>query len=268
MLRAADNALLARAATESHRWDSLSAVARDRRGVTLPLFRFQTCASTRPQQGIIVGIERQRRMQQQATCPAAFADRSIPIGFCSPSAKDQFAGVLDNDDLSTDDTLGRPRSRMARHLRNTYPLVAQKTREPNLPCSVPGKPPNAGTRPTNEGRMQSRPPFSKRRSPNRPSPNAIVIRPSSASSPPARESVFADLSNKRCVHSIAGDRAFLSPSSSQCAALSTTWHRRRDARTTRLRRPRHPSSPKGFAGQRRRSSSTPPRPPHLPPHVL
>ena len=93
-------------------------------------------------------------MQQQATCSAAFADWSLPIGFCSPAAKDQFAGVLNDDDLSTGDTLGRPRSRMARHLRDTYLLVAQKTREPNLPCPVPGKPPNARTRSTNEGRMQ------------------------------------------------------------------------------------------------------------------
>src|SRR5947207_985069 len=48
MLRAADRALPAFAATENQRWDSLSAVARDRRGVTLPLSRFQTCASTSP----------------------------------------------------------------------------------------------------------------------------------------------------------------------------------------------------------------------------
>ena len=127
-----------------------------------------------------------------------------PLAFCSPSAKDQFAGVLDNDDLSADDTLGRPRSRMARHLRNACPHVAQH-REPNLPCSVPGKQPNAGTRPTNEGTCNPAPlfPSDDRR---RPSPNAIVIRPSSAGSPPARESVFADLSNKRCVHSIAEHR--------------------------------------------------------------
>src|ERR1700684_2721500 len=43
-------------------------------------------------------------MQQQATCSATFADRSIPVGFGTPSAKDQFAGVLNHDDLATSKT--------------------------------------------------------------------------------------------------------------------------------------------------------------------
>ena len=89
-------------------------------------------------------------MQQQATGSATFTDRSIPIGFGTPSAKDQFAGVLNHDDLTTGNPRGRPRSRMARHLCDTYPVIAQKTREPNLPRPVPCKASDARTRPPNQ----------------------------------------------------------------------------------------------------------------------
>lgn len=83
-------------------------------------------------------------MQQQATRSAAFADRSISVGFGAPSAKEQFAGVLDHDDLTIGNPQGRPRSRVARHLCNTYLFIAQKTREPNLLGSAPCKASNAG----------------------------------------------------------------------------------------------------------------------------
>ena len=56
------------------------------------------------QQCIVVGIKRERRMQQQPTCSTAFADRPISIGFRTPPAKDQFAGILDHDDLATGNT--------------------------------------------------------------------------------------------------------------------------------------------------------------------
>src|SRR6266481_61876 len=135
-------------------------------------------------------------MQQQATCSATFADRSIPVGFGTPSAKDKFAGVLNHDDLTTGNPYGRPRSRVARHLCDTYPVVAQKTREPNLPCSVPCEASDARTRPSNQRFVQKGPPFSRRRSPNRPSPISIDITPPSANPTPTRESVSGNFRNK------------------------------------------------------------------------
>src|ERR1700754_3168935 len=114
-------------------------------------------------------------MQQQAAGSAAFADRSISMGLRTTATQDQFTGVLNNDDVATANTLSRPRGRMARHLRNAHPPVAQKTREPDLVRSLPGKTSNERTRPSNQGRMQHGPPFSRRRSPNRPSSISIDL---------------------------------------------------------------------------------------------
>ena len=82
-------------------------------------------------------------MQKQAACSTAFADRSIPVGFGTPAAKDQFAGVLNDDDLSTGNPCRRARSRMARHLGDTHPFIAQKARKTHLLRSVPRKATNA-----------------------------------------------------------------------------------------------------------------------------
>src|SRR3984893_1833497 len=136
-------------------------------------------------------------MQQQPTYSAALTNRSIPIVSRTPSAKCQFTGILNHNDLATDYTRRRARSRMARHLCNTYPFIAQKTREPNLLGPVPCKASNAGARTSNEGRMQRRPPFSRRRSPNRPSATSIDIKPPSARPIPTRESVSTKLRNQK-----------------------------------------------------------------------
>jgi hypothetical protein len=137
-------------------------------------------------------------MQQQATRSAAFADRSIPVGFGTPSAKDQFAGVLNHDNLTTGNPHRRPRSHVARHLGDTYLFVAQKTSEPHLLGSVPCKASNARARTANEGRMQRRPPFSRRRSPNRPSPISIDIRPPSANPIPTGNQSPPTSATKMC----------------------------------------------------------------------
>jgi hypothetical protein len=92
-------------------------------------------------------------MQQQPTDSAALANRSISIVSRTPSAKRQFAGVLNHDDLTTGNTRRRARSRVARHFCDTYPFIAQKTREPNLLRPVPGKASDTRTRPSNQGLM-------------------------------------------------------------------------------------------------------------------
>jgi len=93
-------------------------------------------------------------------------------------------------------TIRRARSRMARHLCDVYPFIAQKTREPDLLRPAPGQASNARTGPPNEGPMQRQPPFSRRRSPNRPSLTSIDMKPPSTRPTPTRESAFADLRNK------------------------------------------------------------------------
>src|ERR1700688_703185 len=136
-------------------------------------------------------------MQQQPTYSAALANRSIPIVSRTPSAKCQLAAILKHDDVATRYTRRPARRRLARHLCNTYPFIAQKTREPNLLGPVPCKASNAGAWTSNEGRMQRRPPFSRRRSPNRPSATSIDIKPPSARPIPTRESVSTKLRNQK-----------------------------------------------------------------------
>src|SRR6185437_5730818 len=123
-------------------------------------------------------------MQQQAARSTTFTDRPISIGFCAPPAKEQLAGVLNHDDLAASNTLRRAAYRMASHLRYTYSFIAQKAGELNLPCPVSSKAPNAAAWTSNQGRMQQRPPFSRRRSPNRPSPISIDIKSPSAKPTP------------------------------------------------------------------------------------
>jgi hypothetical protein len=89
-------------------------------------------------------------MQQQPSCSATFADWSISVGLCAPPAKEQLAGILNHDDLAASNTSRRARSRMARHLSDTYPFVAQKARELNLPRSAPRKPSNTRAWPSNQ----------------------------------------------------------------------------------------------------------------------
>ena len=93
-------------------------------------------------------------MQQQPSGSTTFADRSISVGLCAPPAKEQLAGILNHDDLAASNTVRRARSRMARHLSDTYSFVAQEARELNLPRSAPRKPSNARAWPPNQGLMQ------------------------------------------------------------------------------------------------------------------
>src|SRR5580700_3812254 len=138
-------------------------------------------------------------MQQQPTYSAALADRSITIVPRPPPTKRQFAGVLNHDDLAITNMRRRAPGRMARHLGDTYPLIAQKAREPNLLGAVPCKTPDPWARPSNQGLMQRCPPFSRRRSPNRPSPNSISIATSSnQSAQPWNPSSTTTATKKMC----------------------------------------------------------------------
>lgn len=170
MLRAADKVLPAFADAEIQRWGLFVRCCSRAPGRYLALVAVPNLRINKPQQRVIAGVNRECRMQQQSTCSATLADRSISVGLCAPPAKEQFAGILNDDDLSTGSTIRRARSRMARHLGDTYPFVAQKARELNFPRSVTSKTSNTRTGPSNQRLVKQRPPFSRRRSPNRPSP--------------------------------------------------------------------------------------------------
>src|ERR1700722_16011510 len=81
-------------------------------------------------------------------------------------------------------------------------LLAQEAPKPHLLRSPSRKPPDTRARTLNQGCMQSSPPFSRRRSPNRPSPNSIAI-DCSANQSMTHGISRANCRQLRCVHTIA-----------------------------------------------------------------
>jgi len=120
-------------------------------------------------------------MQQQSAQRSALANRPITVRPCPPTSQRQFAGILNHDDVAPGDTCARARDRMAHHLANRHGAIVQKTPEPHLLRPTSGKSPDPTAGPLNQGSVERDPPFSRRRSPNRPSPNSIDM-------PPLRES--------------------------------------------------------------------------------
>jgi len=114
-----------------------------------------------PQQGAILRINGDRRVQHQALLVAVIA---------------QARRVLDRQNVPARHQLGRARRRCLHHLGRGYPLVAQKPRDPHLAGAIATKRahPNPRLSHRRQPIEQEQPPFSRRRSPNRPSPIVIA----------------------------------------------------------------------------------------------
>src|SRR5205085_3591746 len=101
---------------------------------------------------------------------------------------------------------GNARSRaghgVAHHLVGRHRDIVQKAPKPHLLRPSAGKPPDTRAGPRNEGGMQGGPPFSSRRSPNRPSPHSIATSPS-ANQQLTHGITLANSRQQRCVHTIA-----------------------------------------------------------------
>ena len=119
-------------------------------------------------------LKRQSRMQQQSAQRSALADRSITARPRPPTSQRQFARVLGHHDVATRNPPCCAGGGVAHHLVGGHRMIAQQPREPHLLRPSSGKSPDTRARPLNQGRMKGGPPFSRRRSPNRPSPNSIV----------------------------------------------------------------------------------------------
>src|SRR5439155_13438812 len=120
----------------------------------------------------------------------------------APASELQFTRVLNNDDIATRNPSCRARGRVAHHLASRHRVIVQEARKPDLLRPPPRKPPDTRAGPLDKGRVQGGPPFSRRRSPNRPSPNSI------ATSTSANQQSIHGISpcnyrQSRCVHTIA-----------------------------------------------------------------
>ena len=121
-------------------------------------------------------INHQSNMQHQSANRSALADRPIAIRPRPPAAQVQFGRILDHDNVAS----RHPRAavlagRLAHHRAGRHRFIAQKTRKLHLARSAAAEPPNACRAPLKQGLVQQGPPFSRRRSPNHPKPNSIVI---------------------------------------------------------------------------------------------
>jgi hypothetical protein len=147
-------------------------------------------------------------MQQQSAQSPALADRPIAVRPRPPPPQRQFARVLNHDHVATASPGCRARRCVAHHLVGGHRAIAQEAPKPHLLRSPSCEPPDTRARALNQGCMQGSPPFSRRRSPNRPSPNSIVIG-CSANQPLTHGISLANWRQLRCVHTIAacGERA-------------------------------------------------------------
>ncbi|RUL95951.1 hypothetical protein EFR84_33330 [Rhizobium chutanense] len=108
----------------------------------------------RPDDRAIIGVDPDHRMQIKTTTATGADHRRI----------------LDGQNMSIRATAGSAQGRLLDHLLRIDGIIAQKPGQTDLSGPMPSKlaHPHALTGRLNQTRQQERPPFSRRRSPNRP----------------------------------------------------------------------------------------------------
>jgi len=86
----------------------------------------QELPADQAQQRAVLGIHRHNRVQE---APAA-------------TLRAHRRGVLDRQSMPTHAARRRAPRRLGQHLLNRHGIVAQEPRQPDLPCTVPAKPPH------------------------------------------------------------------------------------------------------------------------------
>jgi hypothetical protein len=121
------------------------------------------------------GVHGQSGVQQKAAQRTALSDHAIAVRLRPMASQCQLTRILDHHNI----TPGSPGSSalpgVARHLGGRYRMVAQEARELNLPRPCSRQPADTRAWPRHQRRMEGGPPFSRRRSPNRPSPYSIPV---------------------------------------------------------------------------------------------
>src|SRR5450432_410604 len=110
--------------------------------------------------------------------------------------------VLDRQHMPAHATRPGARAGGGEHLLGRHRLVAQKTGQTNFPSPIPAQPTHANpiAARRDKAAMQKDPPFSRRRSPNRPSPSSSIA---NLPTNQRRESDFKNHRNRRCVNAVA-----------------------------------------------------------------
>src|SRR5262249_37086067 len=148
------------------------------------------------------GIDGNRRMNQNPPRRPATAHRPKAGSPQLPAARHDLGRILDHHNIAARSPLPGARSHARSHLRHAHPRIAQKSVELNLAAPLASQSPDARARLFHQGSMQQSPPFSRRRSPNRPSSNPVSTRPSLTNHLHQGVSLH-NPGQPRCVHVIA-----------------------------------------------------------------
>src|SRR5262249_30065323 len=118
------------------------------------------------------------------------------------AAQDDLDRILDHHDIAARGPVAGARPHGRGHLRHAHPPIAQKPMELNLTAATPSQPTDPRARLFHQGSVQQRPPFSRRRSPNRPNSKTASTLPSGTNHFHQGVSLY-NSGQQRCVHVIA-----------------------------------------------------------------
>ena len=119
----------------------------------------------------------------------AFGDRAVVLPRPT-AAQDQFRRVLHDNNMPTGCPLPGQTSGMQRYLFVRHRPIVKKPAKLHFARPTTAKTTDTRARPPHQRRVQPGPPFSRRRSPNRPSPYATTAIDASIGLPADRESCF------------------------------------------------------------------------------
>jgi hypothetical protein len=127
------------------------------------------------------GALQELAVHQAQDRPVPRVQRHHRMQVVSPAAlRADHRRVLDHQNIAALAALRRLPARLSRHLLRRHRAVAQKPRQPDFPGPIPAQTTDPQSTPPNRQQtgQQIGPPFSSRRSPNRPSVNSISAAPS------------------------------------------------------------------------------------------
>src|SRR5204862_2034120 len=111
------------------------------------------------------------QLEKQAAQSSTLANRPVSVRPRPPTPEGQLAGILNAHYVAPRAPGRRAADGMEHHLLSRHSVVVQEAPELHLSCPPTRKALDTGAGALNEGSVQGDPPFSSRRSPNRPSPN-------------------------------------------------------------------------------------------------
>src|SRR5262245_9688882 len=122
----------------------------------------------KPKQTATGAIYRNHRMDQNTPGRSTASHRPKARRPQLTAAQCDLAGIMDHHDITARRSFAGARAHCRGHLHYTHPLVAQKPMELHLATALAGQSANAASLALHQRTVKLRPPFSRRRSPNRP----------------------------------------------------------------------------------------------------